>query len=357
MRAFVSKSKAAGTSGQYLQSNGAAAPTWVTPSSGGVTTMSTNTTATANSATITGSTLQLTVPSYQYRGVHYGLSEASTTDENVVLGYQSFGGTGNLPKNTIVGARCCTANGIGRENAIHGYGCAPNLTGSYNVIHGNESGPAVTTASYNVMMGWSTGKVLTTGQDNIYLGRAISASGTAVSNEYVLGGGLTGSGSNTITFLIGSIPVSTQVALHINTTTGQLTRPSSSRRYKNDMPLEPILTSPELLLQLQPRSFTFKADCENIKGLPAVTRVGYYAEEVASIVDADGKPVFASLLDIVYEDDTTQPEKVFVDGYSCCHPKKIKAVEGFNYAQLTVALLELVKKQDARITALEAKLF
>lgn len=303
---------AAGTSGQILQSNGAAAPTWVTASAGGVTTMGANTTATANSATITGSTLNLAVPSASYRGVHYGLSLPIT-------------------------------------NGSVGLGC--------DVL------TSLTTGTANIAIGLSSGHTISTGNNSIYIGNSSIASAAGASREYVFGYATAGQGSNTFTIDINTIPVSTQVALHINTSTGQLTRPSSSMRYKNNMPLEPILTNPELLLKLTPRAYTFKNDIENnINGHPVSVKIGYFAEEVANITE-NGYPVFNSLLDYLYEDDTDRPKQVFKEGYKAVHPKKVKCVEGFNYANLSVALLELVKKQQntindllARVENLEKKL-
>ena len=303
---------AAGTNG-YVLTLAAGVPTWAAGSAGGVTTMAANTTATANSATITGgNTLALAVPSASYRGVHYGISTSILT--------------GNV--------------GLGPD-----------------VLTSLSSGTGV------IAIGLSAGHTISTGNNSIYIGNSSIASAAGASREYVFGYATAGQGSNTFTIDINTIPVSTQVALHINTSTGQLTRPSSSMRYKNNMPLEPILTNPELLLKLTPRAYTFKNDIENnINGHPVSVKIGYFAEEVANITD-NGYPVFNSLLDYLYEDDTDRPKQVFKEGYKAVHPKKVKCVEGFNYANLSVALLELVKKQQntindllARVEILEKKL-
>ena len=56
------------------------------------------------------------------------------------------------------------------------------------------------------------------------------ASGAGVTNEYVFGANTTGSGTNSYTFKLTSVPAINNTAVHINTTTGQITRAVSSLR-------------------------------------------------------------------------------------------------------------------------------
>lgn len=341
---------AAGTSGQVWTSNGAAAPTWQNASAGGVTTVGANVNPTANSASITGTTLNLAAGGATSRGVLYGWTDTTTTS-NTFVGY-------NTPNYTVGGFACV---GIG-TSAIHSL-----TTGTANMGFGVNALNNVTSGTRNIAIGVNAGNVTTTGTDNICIGTDVINSANNTTFEYVFGSGrgggvLVGNGSNTLTFDIGSVPVDTSTALmYINTTTGKITRAASSMRHKDPLPDPPLAQFVQCLDELKPRAFTFKND-----PLKKPT-VGYYAEEVEAIRGPLGKPVFGALLNYTEVDDTDQPqypamvmrvpegelEPRLVEWM--VYPKK-RVVEGINYQGFVLPIICYQKWLNARLTQIEQHL-
>lgn len=323
-------------------------------SGGGVTTVGANVAGTANSASITGSTLNIAQNSKTTRGVCYGFQ---TDIGDPAVACASYG----------VGAMSNTA-GMTSNNAI-GYNTLTSANGSSggNNAQGTNALNSVTSGNYNLGLGNNAGTGITTGSANMYIGSHAIQSANNVTNEYVIGTWrsptvLTGNGSNTYTLDIGSVPVDTTKALmYIDATTGKLSRAASSMRYKNPLPDPPVGQFVTYLNQLQPRAFTLKDDPTN------KPRIGYYAEEVEAIRGPLGASVFGGLLDYLQVDDTSQPQQPALvwrvtephlppeQVEELVYPKK-SVVEGINYQGFVVPLIAYCKWLNARCAALEAHL-
>lgn len=105
-------------------------------------------------------------------------------------------------------------------------------------------------------------------------------------------------------------------------TTGEVKRSTSSRRYKRD--IAPAEVDVEAALKLIPRAFRSKAEVES-EGDEAPLRVGFIAEEAADLGLAQW---------VDYDKD---------------------GPESFSYPLWVVALQAIVRDQQARIEALEAR--
>ena len=326
-------------------------PTWAAPAAGGVTTMGANVNPTANSASITGTTLNIAAGGRTSRGAMYGWTDTTAGTSNTSVGYET-------PAHTATGM----------HNTACGLGALYNLTsGNSNLAFGVYSVSNVTTGSGNIGIGNNACNVTTTGSDNICIGQDCINKANNTTHEYVFGSGrgaavLTGNGTDSYTFDIGSVPVDTSTALmYINTTTGKITRAASSLRHKDPLPDPPLAQFVHYLDELQPRAFTFKGD--PLKK-PAV---GYYAEEVEAIRGPLGKPVFGALLNYTEVDDTDQPQYPAMvmcvpEGEirprlveQMVYPKK-QIVEGINYPGFVLPIICYQKWLNARLTQIEQHL-
>ena len=350
-----------GTAGQVLTISGGL-PTWAN-STGGVTTMGANVAATANSATITGTTLQMAQSSPLNRGVIHGFSNstfnslttlgynagnaAAGTTSAVYIGYDC-GKTSTQAGNIAVGNQCLNAMTTGLSNCVFGAAAMANsnavsdncalgasaLTLSSNSIGrnvavGNLCANNVLTGTGNVAVGYNAMATTSTGSDNIHIGRSTTSTTNSASNEIVIGAATIGQGSNTFTVRLASIPVIVNTALHINTTTGQLTRAASSMRYKTPLP-DPV-NLPEYanyIFQLIPRAYYYNDDPTH------KPMVGYYAEEVAQIVvPGQTTPFFNGLIQYTTLNDQGEPDP---NG-------NVTVPDGLNYAGFVVPLIQEVK--------------
>ena len=328
---------AAGTAGQVWTSNGAAAPTWQAVGGSGVTTVGPNVAGNINSATITGTTINLAVAATTTTGVVYGLM--SSTSSNTYSGYQSGTNVNNGTNNSSFGYRSGQSIAAGGADG--------------NTMIGSHAGSTITTGSGNICIGLNSGSPCTTGQSNIYIGYLASASDVGTSNEIVIGPNTTGTGSDTFTVRKSSIQPGTQTNLQINTSTGQVFFAASSQRYKNPLPDPTIGPYVSYLNSLVPRSFTFKNDPSN------TPCIGYYAEEVEAIVGPQNNPVFHNLLSFINVDDTSQPPigtETDINGNQVpVYPQK-SVVNSIKYEGFVVPIICYTKWHDARIAAIERQL-
>jgi len=374
----------------------AGVPSWATPAAAGVTTVGANVAGTANSASITGSTLNIAQAAPTTRGVVYGYGDSGSTatavgydamsaNKNarcVAVGYQALKSLTSGTDNLGVGYLAGTAITSGTYNSCEGQAAGYQITsGIWNSAFGSASLVNHTTGNYNCGFGVNTGfgwagdttnsvamgvnaaghaTTNYTISNSIYIGYNSKVSG-AVDREYVFGTGITGSGSNTYTLDIGAIAVDTNPTLQISAG-GKLTRTSSSKRYKDPLPDPPVAQFVRYLNQLQPRAFTFKDD-------PAkAPRIGYYAEEVEAIRGPLGNPVFAGLLHYALVPDPSKPqveEEYWVEAPNPLDPPerrtrlvddKTRMVEGVNYQGFVVPLIAYCKWNDARLTQIEQHL-
>lgn len=344
-------SKLAAGTNTHVLTLAAGVPSWAAPAAGGVTTMGANVNPTANSASITGTTLNMAAGGASTRGVMYGWTDTDSVTFNTFVGY-------NTPNYTTSGLYCA---------AVGAHTLRSLTNGQANFGCGIAALSAVTSGTRNIGVGNNAGNVTTTGSDNICVGADCINSANNTTHEYVFGSGrgatpITGNGSDTYTFDISAVPVDTSTALvYINTTTGKLSRAASSMRHKDPLPDPPLAQFFKCLDQLKPRAFTFKND--PLKK-PAV---GYYAEEVEAIRGPLGKPVFGALLNYTEVDDTDQPmypsmvmrvpegerEPRLVE--EMVYPKK-QIVEGINYQGFVLPLIAYCKWNDARLSAIEQHL-
>jgi len=181
---------AAGSSGQILRSNGAAAPTWENLSALGVSTISFGTTgltpnsATSGAVTVAG-TLATTnggtgLTSFAANQVFYASSTSAVAQSSnllysgtdlTVYGVTVGRGAGAGALNTAVGASALANNSGNTANTALGTSALTNATsGIYNIGIGYFGGGGITTGSYNIGIGGQSLGAATTGDANISIG-------------------------------------------------------------------------------------------------------------------------------------------------------------------------------------------
>jgi hypothetical protein len=223
---------AKGTDGQVL-TLASGVPSWATPS--GITTLAAiGSTANANGATISGSTLNLQPASADFGGVvttgaqtftgaktfnsdlkvndltvgkgaannttllgfEAGAALTSSGTNNVAVGYQALKSNTDGTNNIAVGNIAATTLTSGTGNvALGSQALRFATTGSSNNAIGNGALSAVTTASNNIAIGTVSGSRLTTGANNItignsagmYIGTDYSSGNTTGNNSIMIG--------------------------------------------------------------------------------------------------------------------------------------------------------------------------
>jgi hypothetical protein len=117
----------AGTSGQVLQSNAAAAPSWVTPTAGGITLLGTLTTTSGTTQTLSG----LTLTPYKFVYVnYYSVSSSSSVSSSLQIQGNS-GSSVNI--SVFTGGAAGQVLGDVRIDLVNGYGI-------YNSVLSSTSG-------------------------------------------------------------------------------------------------------------------------------------------------------------------------------------------------------------------------
>jgi hypothetical protein len=263
-----------GTSGFVLTSNGTATPSFQAASgSSGITTIN------GDSGSVTGSTVTIEAGiSTQHCGSSVSFSGSGTTMTMNVTD-SNF--------NTIVGQSSGTAVGI--QNTVVGRGSCIALTssGANNCVFGFDSGQGLTSGSSNCLFGDVVANSLTTGIQNVIIGHNAGGNYTSSESTNILlyHTGTTGESgaihigispvhSSCYIAGIAGVTVSSSAAVLIDTATGQLGTISSSARFKDDIK---SIEATDGLLQLNPVSFTYKAEKEKI------THYGLIAEEVEKV--------------------------------------------------------------------------
>ena len=239
-----------GTSGQVLTVNVGGNPSWASPS--GITDLAAiGSTANANGATISGSTLNLQPASANFGGVvttgaqtfagaktfnsdlkvndltvgkgaannttllgfEAGAALTSSGTNNVAVGYQALkattGGTDNVAVGNIAATSLTTGTGNiamgsqalrfitqGHSNTAIGYGALNSVTtANSNIGIGASSGSRLTTGANNINIGNSAGTYFgtgysdnTTGQNSVLIGFDVRPNGNAETNQIVISG-------------------------------------------------------------------------------------------------------------------------------------------------------------------------
>ena len=260
---------------------------------------------------------------------------SSAFAHNTAVGYRSASLLNTGYQHTAVGSFSLNNCLDGANNTAIGYQSLINLNSSFNVGQntavGAFSGAGSTAgnggAIRNTMIGYLAGGTTHHSQSyGIMLGYNGQYSSSNTVCEAVIGPGL-GLGSNSFRINSSYIATATNTTLTIDSS-GKITKAASSRRYKDEIPLQiKFDTVSDYLGQLQPKAYTFKSEPE-----PKNPRVGYFAEEVEQIKDPSGNSVFRPLL--AYDNEGR--------------------VDSFNYAGLSVPLNEQGKIFNRRITDLES---
>jgi len=219
-----------------------------------------NATATENTATGTGALLS-NAPPFVSGG------NGNTANGAFALVRNS---TGSL--NTAIGDRALFNNTSGSNNTALGDSAGYNSTGSLNTAIGDRALFNSTSGSHNIALGGSAGSNVTTASNVICIG--------------------TGGGNDSNRCFIGGIFGTSSpggASVFINSA-GELSAPSSSRRFKED--IKPMERASEVVLALKPVTFRYKKELD-----PAgVPQFGLVAEDVQKVNpdlvvrDKEGKP-------------------------------------------------------------------
>lgn len=183
--------------------------------------------------------------------------------------------------------------------------------------------------SSGITMYPGTGSTVSISSGNLSVGGSIGGTSLSVSSASIpsitsslsVSGNLSTDGSLTRTIL--ATGASTTCTINGS---GQFVRTTSSERYKQD--IQPLSVDLSKVLQLEPKKFRLKEEAE------VNPEARYYAGFIAEEIDALGLDVFVGYN--LLEDGTRQPESVY-------------------YAELTAALLSVIKNLNTRIEALEGK--
>ncbi len=212
-------------------------------------------------------------------------------EDNTAVGFQALytnGGAGTDGNyNTALGALALFGNESGNNNVAAGYDAlgtntigTGNAAVGYEAMHVNKSGAdnsavgtkalfALTSGGHNVALGFEAGLNLKTGSNDIDIG---SPGGTSSESGAIRIGTL---GTHTTAYLQGVYGVGTSATPVFVDSSGQLTAPLSSERFKTDVVTMGEAT--QKLGELRPVTFHYKTDANG------TTQYGLVAEEVAQV--------------------------------------------------------------------------
>lgn len=237
-----------------------------------------------------------------------------------------------------------TTAASGSNNVVFGSGAgAAFISGAAlgNTLIGASAGAAVTNGDNNTLIGANAGNAITTGLNNTIVGNYVSAS--AESSMVALSDG---AGTRRLWHDGGDAFVSHNTTASaanafLDSATNALRRSTSSLRYKRDVEdLWPDESAK--LLKLKPVFYRSLCDADP----EAWSYYGVIAEE------AD-KLGLQRLVQYEYApEDYGEPDE---NGERWPKPDAQKVPGGFAYDRMTVLLLDLVQRQEARIAALEEK--
>jgi hypothetical protein len=193
---------AKGTDGQVL-TLASGAPSWASPA--GITTLAAiGSTANANGATISGSTLNLEPASASFGGIVNTTTQtfagAKTFNADILTnGVRAGRGVAGIISNTVLGRNALGGTSVvSNENSFNtaiGISAMQNSdgTGSYNTAVGANSAFYNNSGSHNTYLGYQTGYNTTSGTKNVAIGSGALYGSTT-------GNYLTGAGNNAIGF-------------------------------------------------------------------------------------------------------------------------------------------------------------
>ena len=305
---------AAGTSGFFLRSNGAAAPSWVTAPSSPAATPSVQGTVYARQDTSAGYQAfgylamgSVTSGLFNTAVGQQALRDTTTASGSTAVGHQSLI-FANGAANTAVGYQTLYSNSNGLNNTAVGYQALySHQNGQDNTAVGYQSMYSATGATYNTAIGRSAMTALTTGSGNIAVG-AMTGAG-AVSPVFVIN-----TQQNRIS--MGSTAVTNayvQVAWTV----------VSDARDKTDF--APVPHGLDFVTKLKPTAYRFKETRDATEGHGPL-RYGFKAQDILEL-EGDNPVVI----------DAGTPEKLY-----------------FNDQNLLAILVKAVQEQQVIIDQLKA---
>jgi trimeric autotransporter adhesin len=268
-----------------------------------------------------------------FMGLNSGIAN-TTGYGNAFFGYIS--GTTNTTgyQNSFFGDDAGKTNTSGFNNsALGSEALYTNSTGTYNAALGFQA-LNLTTAGFNIGIGASAGTTNTTGTYNTFLGYGADATANNLTNATAIGNGAVVLSSNTMqlanssstTWYFGTGALTTTAGnpnMFYNSATGQITRSTSSKRYKTD--IVDLQVNSSKIYDLRPVSYTSTVPAD--KGM---RQFGLVAEEVALTIPE--LAYYAREIDVI---PGSTSEKLIPD-----------AVQ---YSLLAVLLLEEMKKHENKI--------
>jgi hypothetical protein len=238
--------------------------------------------------------------------------------------------------NVFMGAQAGAGNTTGSGNTFTGYASGINNTeGEGNTLYGFESGTHAT-GSYNTFVGYQTGFNNVSGSWNIYI--ANQSPGTQTESNTIR----IGDQNQTSAFISGIYGVNTGGLPVMINSSGQLSAPTSSRRFKENV--RDMGDSSTGLMKLRPVTFRYKAEYD--RG-PRLLQYGLIAEEVAKVYP-----------ELVAYDDDGQPYSVRYQYLSAMllneAQKQYRRAEV--QAEVIVAQQKKIEALEQRLSWLEAKI-
>jgi hypothetical protein len=240
-----------------------------------------------------------------------GTGWVGSGDGSVAIGVSAGTTTQSFRSVAIGGASGTTTQG--NSSVAIGY-ASGNLSQANNCVSIGAYSGQNNQKSGSVLIGTSCGvnsSLGATGTNSIYIG---TSCGTTVVQSNSIVFSATGSAYNpgTAGFFVNpsNLNVVTNTAtLTMNSTTGEITRTSSSLRYKKD--IETLSKDTSILHQLQPKEFRFISECDTCS-----KSYGFIAEEI-ELIDRD----------LVGRNNEGQPEGIYwekINTYTICEVQKLK---------------------------------
>jgi len=197
------------------------------------------------------------------------LSSNTTGGVNVAVGYLALVFNTSGYDNTACGAGALSDNTTGLYNTATGFqALGGNTTGYYNTGSGYQALGYNNTGSFNAGLGYNAGRNVT-GSYNVMIGNQ----GLATDDHVIRIGDV-----QTQTFIAGISGVNVSGVPVLVSSTGQLGIASSSRRYKED--IRDMGDDSQGLLRLRPVTFRYK---QPLPDGSKPTQYGLIAEEVAEV--------------------------------------------------------------------------
>jgi hypothetical protein len=181
-------------------------------------------------------------------GVGAGALFSNTGGQNTAVGAGALLSNTTSVQNVAVGSFALLQNTGGANTAVGASALDQNIAGNFNTAIGKDAG------------------ALATGSGNVYIGHLVAGVAGEDNHTYIR------NIQSTVQPIVGTVDF-----VSIDTATGLLGHPVSSRRYKED--IEPMDKASEALFALKPVSYRYKKDVDKTQSLD----YGLIAEDVAKV--------------------------------------------------------------------------